>query len=530
MQVCFSVGKNSKAIVDSISKHYDDIKFYVFDSVSDMINESLLRHIFFDRIVFSESMFDKISPERDLRKLNDYIIENSESTSVVLIGKDKDSEVLRLFNEIFKSPLYTAVILQKTTLYTMCEIVKAEILELRMKYYPESQEGISQPDSKKSKSSESRGIGSLFSRSKKENQEESTKTENSVPSNVTDSKSAVNESNPTINNNTEVGGKNIPQGIENGDSGMSGSLKNRNLADSDWSGAGVGSESPAESSISSEDDFLGLGSFGRSHSDTGFLDEEELESQEGNDGSGASPVNIKDQNYENSQKSRVPEKQNRESYVNPRTDNDYIIDSLNLDIGSFSQVVLITGERGVGVTSTLVDFAFSLYNDGESVLIVDCDFKRNGVLSYIDSRDFYDRGNENGIDNINPYMDEQADILSNGYGSSISKSSLMAALNALKGDYDRILLDCPLDCLGCISERVMRGKSVLILVKADRASLISTSIGLTDRVCVESGLEKYMMNNSIVGVFNPNSELYDDIDFIKETFMFPNGCWLENIE
>ena len=87
-----------------------------------------------------------------------------------------------------------------------------------------------------------------------------------------------------------------------------------------------------------------------------------------------------------------------------------------------------------------------------------------------------------------------------------------------------------MDCLNVITERVVRGNTVLVLTKGDRGALVSTSIGLTDRLMVEVSLERYIMTSCEVAVSGYIDEFKNDVKFIKNTFLFPNGCWLDNIK
>ena len=81
-----------------------------------------------------------------------------------------------------------------------------------------------------------------------------------------------------------------------------------------------------------------------------------------------------------------------------------------------------------------------------------------------------------------------------------------------------------------MSERLVKIGSVLLLVDGSLTSLISTSIGLTDKKVIETNLESYIMKNAVVGVIHVSDTLFEDIDYVKSTVLFPNGCWLDNIQ
>ena len=87
-----------------------------------------------------------------------------------------------------------------------------------------------------------------------------------------------------------------------------------------------------------------------------------------------------------------------------------------------------------------------------------------------------------------------------------------------------------MDCIKSLSDRVVRGNTVIVLVRGDRGSILATSMGLTDRTMIESNLERYIMENCTVGVLNCVNGFADDVKYVRETFMFTKGCWLDNIE
>ena len=286
------------------------------------------------------------------------------------------------------------------------------------------------------------------------------------------------------------------------------------------SSVGAGENGGLNNGIGSEDSILGLGGFGKTHSDTGFLDEDELDNG-GSDEDYSNP-RFDTMNQEGVKVSNQGTKKSDNSSSNPTT----------IDVSDMTKVVFVVGERGTGVTTTVCNIAYDLYKNKQSVLIVDGDYKRNGLLSFIDTEDFYAKGNEDGIDTVNPYVDEEADIISNGYGSQVSKTTLSNVLrdNQIQSNYDKIIVDCPLDCINILTERSVKGNTVLLLSKADRVSLVATSIGLTERIMIEVGVERYIMETCTVAISGSYEYLDEDIQFVKNTFFFPNGCWLDNIE
>lgn len=622
MRIAILLGGVGAQVIKKVRSNRDDLEFMDFDTVEDLIKDSMARHIFFERIVLSENVF--ISPEEPLSILNTYISENSSSTSVIFITKTPTSPGVDVFDRVFKSPICAVCSPIHLTVSVFEDIFTWSVPQLRDEYYDKVVEEYEANQEEKGKKhgliSRLPIIGSAFNKngeSRPENIEQEKSTGN-MP------ESAVFSTNEKSVESAVNSGGNMPENTR-----LESAVKNE--VDTKASGLEMGAvfgqqqENTSENQLPiGDDDYLGIGNYGVSHSDTGFLDESEVSNESrvepeknaysestesenrnvGNRNANNTQYseskdlenrtyenrNVKDSEYpdryktenrisdnRNANSSGVNEiTENRNRNINSQISEGYKVDNritktdtrrnnsetgkngyygkstnldnrenksemgishadsgkLRLDIKSFPKVVFFLGERGTGVTSSIVDLACDLYRGGENILIVDADYRRNGILSFIDVRDFYEKGKDDGIDNINPYSDEDADILSNGYGVDVSKARLYSAIASreMQEKYDRVFVDCPLDCINSLSERLVKIGSVLLLVDGSLTSLISTSIGLTDKKVIETNLESYIMKNAIVGVIHVSDTLFEDIDYVKSTVLFPNGCWLDNIQ
>ena len=622
MRIAILLGGVGAQVIKKVRSNRDDLEFMDFDTVEDLIKDSMARHIFFERIVLSENVF--ISPEEPLSILNTYISENSSSTSVIFITKTPTSPGVDVFDRVFKSPICAVCSPVHLTVSVFENIFTWSVPQLRDEYYDKVVEEYEANQEEKGKKhgliSRLPIIGSAFNKNgelRPENIEQEKPTgnmpESAVPS--TDEKPVESATNSGVN---------MPENTRS-ESAVKNEVDTKDSSLETGAVFGQQQENMSENQLPiGDDDYLGIGNYGVSHSDTGFLDESEV-SNEGrvepekngysesteseNRNVGNRNVNntqyseskdlenrtyenrnVKDSEYpdryktenrisdnRNTNSSGVSEiTENRNRNINSQISEGYKVDNritktdtrrnssetgkngyygkstnldngenrsemgishadsgkLRLDIKSFPKVVFFLGERGTGVTSSIVDLACDLYRGGENILIVDADYRRNGILSFIDVRDFYEKGKDDGIDNINPYSDEDADILSNGYGVDISKARLYSAIASreMQEKYDRVFVDCPLDCINSLSERLVKIGSVLLLVDGSLTSLISTSIGLTDKKVIETNLESYIMKNAVVGVIHVSDTLFEDIDYVKSTVLFPNGCWLDNIQ
>ena len=135
MKVCFSVGGESKRVIEKMNTFMDNVEFYSYDSIDSMIKESSLRHIHFDRVVLSKKIL--LNVEDDLVSLNNYLINKSNNTSVVLICKPGEEYIASIFQGIFDSPLYTPIIVKSITVGILKDIVKENINTLKARYFRE---------------------------------------------------------------------------------------------------------------------------------------------------------------------------------------------------------------------------------------------------------------------------------------------------------------------------------------------------------------------------------------------------------
>lgn len=284
MRVCFSVGKQSKAICNTLKRSADNIEFFYYSSIQELIKESNIRHLYFERIIFSPSILNDL--ESDLRLLNDYIKNSSDSSEIIYFLNSIHTTGLEEFNSIFNSPLYTPVILDAPTPKSLLDLVTLSIVEIKAKYYDldvNNVDSVSVSTSQGKKESVKREklkpkkkgfISSFFGGGKK-----SAETKE-----VAESKSEVEEtplnSGENVSNNNS-GFTSGPQSVIASDSGENGSNQNteskevENLFGFSESSGNFSEPDNLGAENSSEDEDLSIGDFGSSHSDTGFLDPED---------------------------------------------------------------------------------------------------------------------------------------------------------------------------------------------------------------------------------------------------------------
>lgn len=549
MKICFSVGPNSKGVCNTLKKTADNLDFYYYSSIQELVKESNIRHLYFDRIVFTPKILGDI--ESDFRVLNDYIRMSSDSTEIVYLLNSNHSEGLEAFNSIFNSPLYTPVIVDNLNSKSAMELVTLDIVELKAKYYDLDVSKVdavatsatkSKPDKgkKQEKTPKRKGgfIGNLFGGSKNQPKTEEVVIPESEPVETVSNAGELESENPSGfgTGPQSVIASNGGEMELNEDSDLN---KSENIFDSSASSDTFPEPPDLGIANSSEDDDLSIGDFGSSHSDTGFLDGEDEDAE-------LQQFLAEQENEEQEQPKSTERYFTNDSLDQSDLDNIINAGVRSFDIRkperapltgtkhdllpdydkSFPNIDLIIGTDAKKITESIIDEAMKLVQEeGIKVLIVDVDTKYNCILSYIDTNKFYFEGAVDGISKQRVYEEDNIGVCSNGYGSGVSPKDLLRLFSsrALK-DYDMVFVCCPVDSLDSFSLEVIRRCHILVMSGNDRSEMFATSIGLTNRDVVDINVERYIMGNCEVEFFDDAKQ--EDIDFVKRVCLFANGSWL----
>jgi hypothetical protein len=518
MLVMLSCGKNSNQIVNTVKSQIDNVDFHCYFTVDEFISQSNLRHLAFDRLVFTSKF---ISTEKDMGKLCDYVRKELNSVEIVMIVPKGNTSQEEIFKKYFDSPMYTVMYVDSPTTMCIVDSIKEPIQVVKARYYTlDKQEN---QGSKKSKIS-------AFKGGKKEVQNNSNNSginfneKEVLPTSEKVTELPINNaqdySNVTLGNNIENGmSRDVnPSSVdldksENSEFQDDVPTLNR---DQDFQG---------ENDVSTTDDFdLSIGEYGSQHSDSGFVGDDDLSELE-------AYAHSKEENLQEFGKSEpVYEdiKSVKEDIKSVKEDLK-LVEKKSEDIRSNSVGILgkyniVTGLNGSGVTAYVVKRAMAERNKGKKVAIIDLDISEHGVLSFIDTDKYYKMGKFKGISGCKPYIEDDIAIFSDGYGFVLQESSLYKLVNTVLLNYDVVLFDCPLELLNVIPDSLFNECTVLIGCISDISKLIETSDVLSDRRYVSLKKEIEIANRGIVA----NKFIKrDDINFLKEIMLFPNGCWLK---
>lgn len=571
MLVSISIGSKSRAVINTLKVSADNFDFATFSSMKELIKSATLRHISFDRIVFSSEILNPSSPEKDLEALHEFITNHSNQTELVFIIKgssESENNLDKVFCSMFNSPMYTPVIMKKASAQTLLEIIRDDITELKTRYYvlqdkedrvitstssekENAQEGKSDIVEKNVPEKKKGFLERVFGTSAKKEAllKEIASAEKKDSNIVRDGGESGALENPdmfTENVLTATGniGKNVTnEPVSN--------IEQKNIFGGAENGAvsvGVENLTSGFSEAASEDELLSIGEFGERHSDTGFLDnddEEELkryaESRD-NIGSDSENQNVSSEEEEDfygftpdfdtdAEEPMENVEETVESIVEPvHTIKEEPLLKVHTD-KSKSNIDLIVSVKGSGATQSIVDEAVKMVEeDNLKVLIIDLDLKENGVLSYIDTERFYMTGSNYGISKMRIFEEDGVGVVSNGYGVPLSRRTLANFLSSrVIRKYDMIFIDCPTDSLKLFDYELISRCNVLVMSGNDRSDLLSTTLALTDRSLVEYDVERYIAENCVVE-FTKGSYMIEDVTWLNSICLFANGNWLSRID
>lgn len=149
--------------------------------------------------------------------------------------------------------------------------------------------------------------------------------------------------------------------------------------------------------------------------------------------------------------------------------------------GRTHKIIIVTGDRGTGITSTALNIAKQM-SAKVPILYFDCDVDNHGLLSYINYDNFRDYENThmqgvklatNGkaFKNCVCRFDDNFDLLTTDYSCDVEDSEIEVAgttVAEVSGDYGAVIVDCPLDKLHLISDLIMIGNTVLCVEGSKR--------------------------------------------------------------
>lgn len=142
--------------------------------------------------------------------------------------------------------------------------------------------------------------------------------------------------------------------------------------------------------------------------------------------------------------------------------------------GKSKKILVVTGDRGTGITSTALNIATTLAKKID-VLYFDCDIENHGLLSYVDYGNFKSFGDNatNGLkrcrtsqafDQCIVSWDSNLYILSSDYSCDVDDDELAIVSEVVaerSTDFGVVVVDCPADKLSLITDLILIGNGII---------------------------------------------------------------------
>lgn len=208
--------------------------------------------------------------------------------------------------------------------------------------------------------------------------------------------------------------------------------------------------------------------------------------------------------------------------------------------GTNSQIIIVTGDRGTGVTTAALSLA-KVFSEKVNVLYMDCDVDTHGLLSYINYETFRNYGEthmqgvklcksvRNFQNSCAISYDTNFDILSTDYTCDTTDEELEEAAGvvaSIADEYGVVIVDCPVSKLHCIGDLLIQGVTVVTVEASKR--------GFMNMLCTlesSSLLPKYKRGIAGKGTMfitkaHKNTDIKKLVNYVKAIVVTDEVDWL----
>lgn len=207
--------------------------------------------------------------------------------------------------------------------------------------------------------------------------------------------------------------------------------------------------------------------------------------------------------------------------------------------GRLKKVVIVTGDRGTGVTSTALNIAKTLAKKVD-VLYFDCDINNHGLLNYIDYANFknYEQVHMNGVkmckstqvfSNCVISWEENLYLLTTDFSCDCSTEDLERAGEVVAENADGfgvVVVDCPVDKLPYIKDLVLTGLGV-VCVEGSRRGFMNMLCQFEANT-LQTRYKRTLVSHGIMLVTkcNKHLDLKKLVNYIKAIYEPDEVNWL----
>ena len=207
--------------------------------------------------------------------------------------------------------------------------------------------------------------------------------------------------------------------------------------------------------------------------------------------------------------------------------------------GKNPQVIVVTGDRGTGITSTCLSIA-SYFSKTTPVLYFDCDVDNHGILNYISYEEFrdFEPTKQSGVkicktsrvfNNCVCKFDTNFDVLSSDFSVEVEDKELECTAGVVAEkivDYGLVVVDCPASKLHCISDLLLTGNTIICVDSSKRGfmnmlcSLEVSSLSLR--------YKKLIVNKGIMFLtkYNKDIDIKRIVNYVKSIYEPEGVDWL----
>lgn len=207
--------------------------------------------------------------------------------------------------------------------------------------------------------------------------------------------------------------------------------------------------------------------------------------------------------------------------------------------GKLRKVIIVTGDRGTGVTSTALSLAYAFAKHVD-VLFFDCDTMHHGLLNYIDYANFqnYEETHLSGVkvcktnalfDRCVILWDDNLSILSSDFSCDCSDDELRVSAGIVAeraSDYGVVVVDCPAERLHCIQDLLLTGHTIICVEDSKRGFMNMLCSLESSELSARFKRNMITRGSMFVTKVNPKVDLRRLLNYVKAIYQPDEVDWL----
>lgn len=594
MKVALVFGSKGKIVKPRLQEVKDNLDIECYDTVASMIDTTYKRNIKYDRILILST---QITSQTIMDDLYNFWSNIGKDTELVMLGmKNTDDALAKKFVDTFITPVATAMLVESTTVALIAQSVLQPVQELNKNFGVKGSMKVSSSDGvvipeiekfneekkakaeaeRKRKEEEQRKkeeaankkkgfFGGLFGGNKKNNKKESKQEQQQVTEQNVVSEDYYNKTSEFEEEtyDTEETPSFMNDEVETSDSNnfndeeIQSDMSETASFMNDYEGTDESEIDYQSSALESyddkrefedvkedEDDFapevededFGDDTYTESYTETS--NSEQIQTVDDEDFSNINIGKAEEEYKKANETPKVVTKTVVKEVIRNVATNTQLVDKIYN--GTNSQIIIVTGDRGTGVTTAALSLA-KVFSEKVNVLYMDCDVDTHGLLSYINYETFRNYGEthmqgvklcksvRNFQNSCAISYDTNFDILSTDYTCDTTDEELEEAAGvvaSIADEYGVVIVDCPVSKLHCIGDLLIQGVTVVTVEASKR--------GFMNMLCtLESSplLPKYKRGIAGKGTMfitkaHKNTDIKKLVNYVKAIVVTDEVDWL----